>query len=323
MGHLSLSEAALPALLAPLDHSPMPAMVVRKDLTIAWHNLAFATSFSARTGEMVSFLKYQSPANVNALFFFFDSLSNQRSWRGPFSDSDGESARHFEVSASPLSSSLFLLLIHETTRHQEQLENALHSSRSDRLTGLANRLHFNERITQAVQQAHRGRRDQALLMLDLDGFKPVNDTYGHDAGDAVLVEVAKRMRNTIRETDFCARLGGDEFACILTNLGNKTAIGLVADKLIAAIRQPIPHARHTLSVNVSIGISLIEDKRTTEEIIKQADRALYQAKDHGKGCWRFPPPQTQPAPLIPAPAIFDGDGGQTGLKHGNSATKNC
>ena len=300
-----MTEAELHSLTAVLDRSPMPAMAIRKDLTIVWSNPAFAEAFPARQDEIAAFLKYQSAANVNAMFFLFESMSNNRAWKGPFSDAEGEQARHFEVCASPLADNLYLLLVHETTKHQEKLEDALHSSRSDRLTGLANRHHFNERITQAIKQAHRGRKDQALLMLDLDGFKPINDTYGHDAGDAVLVEVARRMLASIRETDFCARLGGDEFACIITNLHDRKAIGLVADKLIASIRQPIQYARHTLSVNVSIGIAMIEDKRSTEETIKDADRALYHAKHQGKGCWRFPPPATLPAPLFATPAIFD------------------
>ena len=300
-----MTEAELNTLVSPLQHSPMPAMVIGKDLVTVWLNSSFAANFPTRKGEIAAFLQYQTPGNVNAMFFLFECMSKNQPWKGPFSHADGEHARHFEVCASPLAQDLYLLLVHETTQHQEKLEDALHSSRSDRLTSLANRHHFNERITQAVKQAQRGRKDQALLMLDLDGFKPINDTYGHDAGDAVLVEVARRMLGTIRETDFCARLGGDEFACIITNLGNHDFIGTVADKLIAAIRQPIAHGRNTLQVNVSIGISLIEAPKTTEETIKDADRALYLAKGQGKGCWRFPPPVTAPAPLFPAPAIFD------------------
>ena len=300
-----MDEAELLTRAALLECSPMPALVIRQDLVIAWHNTAFAGIFPARHGEIAGFLKYQSPDNVTAMFDLFACMSSQRSWKGQFSDAEGDHHRHFEICASPLAEGLFLLLVNETTQQQEKLEDALHTSRSDRLTSLANRHHFNERITQAVKQAQRGRTDQALLMLDLDGFKPVNDTYGHDAGDAVLVEVARRMLGIIRETDFCARLGGDEFACILTNLRGRDDMGLVAGKLIATIRQPIRYGHQTLSVNVSIGIALIEDGKSTEETLKDADRALYLAKEQGKGCWRFPPPSRQPEPLFPTPAIFD------------------
>lgn len=293
-----------PALDLALAHSPVPAAIITQELRLQWSNRAFDRQFSARTGEALDFLHQQTDINVNSMFFLFDKMSRREAWQGPFCSENGKRKRHFEVAISPLPEKDFLILVQELTEYQEKLEDALHSSRSDRLTGLPNRRHFNDNMTEAVKQARRGRANQALLLLDLDGFKPINDTFGHDAGDAVLVEVARRMRLAIRETDFCARLGGDEFACLVANLKNTDDAGLVADKLIQSISQPIAYEKYQLSVNVSIGIAMIDQLKKTDETIKSADRALYLAKQQGKGCWRLPPEPVKTLSKTLAPPIF-------------------
>lgn len=296
-------EMSFPSIDTAFAKSLMPAVVIRKDLHIVWANPVFEQTFHSVTGNIASFLRYQSDTNVNSMFCLLDKIAAGQPWQGPFSDVSDKKKRHFHVSSMPLPDDFFLLLITEVTEHHDKLDDALHSSRSDRLTGLPNRRHFQESITQAVKQAQRGNATQALLMLDLDGFKPINDIYGHDAGDAVLIETGVRMRALVRETDLCTRLGGDEFACILSSVKSREDVELVADKLIMNIRQPITFLKHTLSVNVSIGIAMIDGSKKTAETIKSADSALYLAKQQGKGCWRYPP-EIAPKPNVIAPPIF-------------------
>lgn len=296
-------EISFPRIDTAFAQSLTPAVVIRTDLHVVWASPAFEQTFHVVPGEVASFLRYQSDTNVNSMFGLLDKIASGQPWQGPFSDLSDKKKRHFHVSATPLPDDLFLLLISEVTEHHERLDDALHSSRSDRLTGLPNRRHFQEAITQAVKQAQRGNVTQALLMLDLDGFKPINDIYGHDAGDAVLIEAGVRMRASVRETDLCTRLGGDEFACILSSVKSREDVELVADKLIMTIRQPITFLKHALSVNVSIGIAMIDGSKKTAETIKSADSALYLAKQQGKGCWRYPP-EIAPKPNAIAPPIF-------------------
>lgn len=300
-----MAELSFPSIDLVFARSLTPAAIIRRDLQLVWASPAFEKTFDAGIGEIASFLRYQSEINVSSMFSLFDKMAAGQPWQGPFSDLSDRKKRHFQVSSTPLPDDLFLLLISDVSEHQKKLEDALRSSRSDRLTGLPNRRHFNEAITEAVKQVQRGSSTQALLMLDLDGFKPINDTYGHDAGDAVLVETGARMLAAVRETDLCARLGGDEFVCIISNVRSAEDVALVADKLIMSIRQPITFSKHTLSVNVSIGITMIDRFKKTAETIKSADSALYLAKQQGKGCWRFPPEtKATVATNAVAPPIF-------------------
>jgi len=156
----------------------------------------------------------------------------------------------------------------------------------DQLTGLANRNGFQNRLDAALAAAQRGGNEVAVLCLDLDRFKAVNDTLGHDAGDRLLTLVAQRMQQVARSTDVLARLGGDEFALVLPG-GNAAAAESVAERLLDSIRQPYPLGAETARIGVSIGIALYPaDGGTAEQLLRDADSALYRAKAAGRNCWR-------------------------------------
>jgi diguanylate cyclase (GGDEF)-like protein/PAS domain S-box-containing protein len=157
----------------------------------------------------------------------------------------------------------------------------------DPLTGLLNRSVLGTRLSEAVSGAVRSGQKGALLVLDLDGFKAVNDTMGHSAGDALLVAVAERLTGVLRRSDTVVRLGGDEFAIILPNVFDIETVSRVAEKLLVAIQQPLTIQRRAITPNMSIGISLFpRDGRKAEILLKNADIALYQAKDFGKSTYR-------------------------------------
>lgn len=157
----------------------------------------------------------------------------------------------------------------------------------DPLTGLLNRSVLGSQLSEAVSASIRTGQMGALLVLDLDGFKAVNDAMGHSAGDALLIEVARRLRETLRRTDTIVRLGGDEFAIILPNAFDRQTVNKVAERLLAAVQQPMTVQRRSITPNMSIGVSLFpRDGRKAELLLKNADIALYQAKASGRSTYR-------------------------------------
>jgi diguanylate cyclase (GGDEF)-like protein/PAS domain S-box-containing protein len=163
---------------------------------------------------------------------------------------------------------------------------------SDPLTGLANRTSLMPALDQAVQRARRRNAKLAVVFFDLDGFKQINDLYGHDAGDALLVELAGRLRDNLRASDLIARLGGDEFVVVLEELQDPEPVEIVAQKLLAETARPytLPGAGTNIaaSVTASIGISLFpDDASDAATLMKHADIAMYAAKQAGKNTCRF------------------------------------
>ena len=156
---------------------------------------------------------------------------------------------------------------------------------SDGLTGLANRTLFLDRLRQSLLASRRTGDRFALLACDLDGFKSVNDTYGHDAGDKVLQAAAEILRSCCREGDTAARLGGDEFALILPRLSDPADAGFVANRLIVALAEPIAVDGDSCSVGASVGIALYpRDGETTDALVHAADAAMYASKAAGGNC---------------------------------------
>lgn len=151
----------------------------------------------------------------------------------------------------------------------------------DTLTSLPNRTVFYNRL------ADMGRMG-ALLLLDLDGFKQVNDTYGHMAGDACLAEVGSRLKETCRLTEFVARIGGDEFGIVVDATINPPGLAVLAKRIIAAMAPPITWGQGSFTIGVSIGIAMMA-RHSTEDVFAAADMALYAAKAEGRGTFRFAP----------------------------------
>ncbi|MBM9536946.1 putative bifunctional diguanylate cyclase/phosphodiesterase [Desulfobulbus alkaliphilus] len=153
----------------------------------------------------------------------------------------------------------------------------------DTLTGLPNRLLFQDRLAQAISKAERNRTGVAVLFLDLDRFKIINDTLGHDVGDGLLAEVAGRLQRQCRQSDTVARLGGDEFVFVLEAIGRRHDAAVVATKIMNAMTEPVTVGHHELKISTSIGIALYpDDAGDGEELLKCADMALYAAKETGR-----------------------------------------
>jgi diguanylate cyclase (GGDEF)-like protein len=152
---------------------------------------------------------------------------------------------------------------------------------SDSLTGLANRLHLANRIDDAVSSLRPGSAGIALLLLDLDGFKAVNDSFGHAIGDELLTMVARRLRGSLRPGDLGARLGGDEFAVLLESVDHEQALA-AANRVLAGISAPFVLSRSTVAISASIGLVHATDMRDSQDLMRDADVAMYRAKADGK-----------------------------------------
>ncbi|WP_407669295.1 diguanylate cyclase domain-containing protein [Orrella marina] len=167
--------------------------------------------------------------------------------------------------------------ISEMRSKQDELDRLAHY---DALTGLPNRRLLADRLDQAVAHARRTGESLALAMLDLDDFKPVNDRYGHDAGDRLLVEVSNRLKATVRAEDTVARLGGDEFTLILWNVQGDTPF----ERVIACVREPVVLDQGVVQVSASMGVTFFDPVQPMngEQLMRQADVALYRSKEQGR-----------------------------------------
>jgi diguanylate cyclase (GGDEF)-like protein/PAS domain S-box-containing protein len=165
--------------------------------------------------------------------------------------------------------------------HESQLEKMAHF---DNLTGLPNRLMLMDRLQQAMPQTQRRAQRLALVFIDLDGFKAVNDQYGHEAGDVVLQTVASRMKHALREGDTLARLGGDEFVAVLLDVGDLHLFEALLQRQLAAAAQPVAVGELTLQVSASLGVTFYPqaDDLGADQLLRQADLAMYRAKLDGK-----------------------------------------
>jgi diguanylate cyclase (GGDEF)-like protein/PAS domain S-box-containing protein len=174
----------------------------------------------------------------------------------------------------------------------------------DPLTNLPNRRMFMDRLAQEIRLASRSETSLALLFLDLDRFKEVNDTLGHNVGDQLLVEVANRFRKLVRSSDTIARLGGDEFTLILPQIDNNTQVDQVANKILTTLKQPFEINQQSLNISASIGATLYpQDGEYAEQLIKNADQAMYAAKDAGRSTLHYFTPSMQTLALKRATLI--------------------
>ncbi|MBE0487392.1 diguanylate cyclase, partial [Marinobacter sp.] len=163
---------------------------------------------------------------------------------------------------------------------EKQLRTMAHF---DALTGLPNRVLFSDRLHQSMAQARRHSYQLAVIYIDLDHFKPVNDAFGHEAGDGLLVELAQRMRATLREEDTLARLGGDEFAAIVVNVADEPTLNTLLSRLLATISDAVWVADHSVEVSASVGYTLYPQdvELDGDQLLRQADQAMYRAKRDG------------------------------------------
>lgn len=192
------------------------------------------------------------------------------------------------ISISLMIALLVWLFLDDRARALHAAEQAMQLALYDALTGLPNRKLLEERLGQALSKAKRGHSHVALLFIDLDKFKPVNDNFGHAYGDLLLKEVAKRLQNCMRESDTASRLGGDEFVVLLSDIEGCNGTALVAKKILDLLVLPYEISGHTFEISASIGAAVYpEDGADGKSLVRNADLAMYEAKNAGRATIRF------------------------------------
>ena len=179
-------------------------------------------------------------------------------------------------------------IVADITQRKQDEEKIIYQANYDQLTGLPNRTLFMDRLTRRVLEGRRAKTSVGLMFIDLDGFKAINDTLGHDAGDVLLKSTARRLEKCVREADTVARLGGDEFTVIMPLIDNMEAAGIVAGRIIKSLAEPFDLNGREGRVSASIGISLLPAQAdSASQLLHNADVAMYHAKHMGKANYQF------------------------------------
>jgi diguanylate cyclase (GGDEF)-like protein/PAS domain S-box-containing protein len=206
------------------------------------------------------------------------------------------------------------LVITDVTELKSAEEKLQRNAHFDALTGVPNRVLLADRLRQGLVQTSRNGRLMAICYLDLDGFKPINDTWGHEAGDRLLVEMAGRLQTCLRGGDTVARLGGDEFVLLLLDLERIEECETALNRVLEAVAQPATVGGQTVSVSASIGVSIYpSDGADPDVLLRQADQAMYAAKEDGRNRYSFFAPRHRPS--------VHGSSGANGTAHRLSAGK--
>jgi diguanylate cyclase (GGDEF)-like protein len=189
---------------------------------------------------------------------------------------------------------VFVGIVRDITERKKTEERLAFMAQNDALTSLPNRSLFMDRLTNAILRANRYQSGLAVMFLDLDGFKQVNDTFGHHNGDILLKQFGTRLTQAVRKTDTVARLAGDEFTIILEGLMKTTADSqIIANKIIEAMQTPFLLGDQQVTVTTSIGIAIhVAGQFNPEELLSRADQAMYNAKHSGKNCCSIDAPQS-------------------------------
>ncbi|MDH5542778.1 MAG: EAL domain-containing protein [Nitrospinota bacterium] len=182
----------------------------------------------------------------------------------------------------------YVAIFHDITESKKSEDEFRHRAYHDRLTGLPNRHLFYDRLNQAIGRASRNKSTCAALFIDLDNFKYINDSFGHDVGDLLLKEIANRLKQCARDVDTVSRIGGDEFTIILDTLTDKEESAIVAKRVLASISKELGIHEQELYITVSIGIAIYpENGKDAAELVKNADTAMYHAKEKGKNAYFY------------------------------------
>ncbi|MFO0752878.1 MAG: EAL domain-containing protein [Thermodesulfovibrionales bacterium] len=280
---------SVPALIAYVDSGQRYLFVNRQ--FAAYYHLPAAEILGRQVSEVLGETLYRAIKEHITAALAGERVSYERR------DTLGSETRYLQVEYIPhrgedgAVAGIFTFM-HDITETKRIEEFMRHQASHDPLTGLPNRALFLDHLTLELAQSHRTRRILAVLFLDLDRFKEVNDTLGHEAGDHLLREVGARLKACLRESDTVARIGGDEFTILLTDIERMESVAVTVRKIITVVREPFIIKGHTLSATASIGVSLYpDDGADAEVLIRNADTAMYHAKEQGRNRYRFYNPE--------------------------------
>jgi len=284
LGRLNAQQQAL------LDND-LVGTVKLKGRVAVWHNKAMAALFGYEPDELngkPSRILYGDEATYEDVGRAYREMARGQSYRGQVKmvRKDGR-VLWIDLSGMQLPDGESLWMMVDITAVKDSEAHAQRLALQDPLTGLGNRLHLTASLPQLLRDAERAGRKAAVCYLDLDGFKAVNDRLGHDAGDALLRETARRITECLRANDIVARLGGDEFVIVLGGLHGGSEVDLVCGRILASVSAPIDlGGGEIVSVQASIGVALHpEHAEDAGKLLELADQAMYAAKRRGRNCF--------------------------------------
>ena len=292
------TAAMLRKLSSAVENSPTSIIITDEKGIVEYVNPAFVWMTGYRADEVIGRSTRMLKGGNQPDEFYRDmwqTLLRGEVWRGEFHNKQKDGTLFWEAaSISPLTDAHgkithFVAVKENITDKKMLLEQLEHMASFDMLTGLSNRRMFLDRLGQNLEIARRNGKRFALMYLDLDGFKQINDHYGHEAGDLVLKTAASRLRESVRISDSVGRMGGDEFTVALGTINHYEDAGRVADKILEALRRPIILPDGTTGwIDASVGISVFPaDGKDGDALMAAADDAMYEVKRNGKSGWRF------------------------------------
>lgn len=276
-----------------------PASIVITDVTgnITYVNPKFEAVSGYSSAEVLGRNpKILKSGNKSAQEYeaMWHQLSSGQEWKGEFHNRHKDGKLYWErASISPIINSSgtithYVAVKEDITQEKNQAEALYYQAHYDNLTGLPNRILAKDRLQQAIESGIRNQHLVGLMFIDLDNFKMVNDSLGHDAGDRLLKEVAERLQRALRQTDTVARLGGDEFLVVVGKITQNRRLTTIAQRLLGVLRQPVTLNGHEMFIYGSIGIAVFPDDGFQADILlKNADTAMYAAKLEGRNSFRF------------------------------------
>jgi diguanylate cyclase (GGDEF)-like protein/PAS domain S-box-containing protein len=291
------NEESLRKLSKAVEQSPVSIVITDIEGNIEFVNPQFTKitgfTFAEALGKNPRILKTDKTCS-DVYAQLWKTISTGRTWEGEFCNQKKNGEQFIEHAIiSPIFNqnseiTHYMAIKEDITARKLSEEIIWRQANFDNLTQLPNRRLFLYRLQNAIPYTNRNKSSLALLFLDLDRFKEVNDSLGHDYGDLLLIEAARRIQACVRKTDTVARFGGDEFVLMLTNIKLDVDIGKVTTKILDALSKPFHLNNETAFVSASIGVTTCpEDSTDINTLLKNADRAMYLAKGAGRNCWRF------------------------------------
>jgi diguanylate cyclase (GGDEF)-like protein/PAS domain S-box-containing protein len=272
-------------------------LITDESTRIVWVNEAFSRLCGYAPHELLGNTPAMLNSGMQSKSFYallWQTILSGNAWRGIITDRRKDGSLYtVDETITPLMNGQgvvthYIAIQQDMTLRGPEQEKDRFLAYHDVLTGLPNRAHFDETLKQAMLLSAHTKDMLALMFLDLDKFKPVNDLFGHESGDHLLQAVGDRLRSAVRKSDTVARFGGDEFAILLQGVHSKEIVTTLASKLVHSIEQPFVIGDHKLQIGISIGIAMYPvDSETQEEFKKKADEAMYAVKKSGGSSYRF------------------------------------
>ncbi|WP_127478222.1 diguanylate cyclase domain-containing protein [Sulfurivermis fontis] len=291
------AEAQLRKLSSAVEHSPAAAIITDSEGTIEYVNPRFVEMTGYQPEEVIGQNPRLWQSGMTPLKTYqrlWATIKGGEVWHGEVLNKakDGhlfwENARISPIKNDAGVITHFVAVKEDITERKAQEEFIWRQAHFDGLTGLPNRELFAKRLEQALNQTDLSEAQAGLLYIDLDGFKQVNDSFGHAAGDTLLREVARRLLTCVRDSDTVARLGGDEFAMVLAQVHGVSGAQVVAQKVLQVLMQPFQLQEQSVTLSASVGIVFYpDDGATADELLRRADAAMYRAKEAGRNGYRF------------------------------------